>query len=140
MKNLFKLVFSLFGFDHNSNRGSVLIYNSAAYDNGTNYHFSSTNPLAELVIKNSLVVGDKGKIDATDTDISHNTWNLGVDASAEDFTSLNIDQLLAPRKSDGSLPDVDFMLLVSGSDLIDKGIDVGLPFKGSAPDPGTFEY
>ena len=32
------------------------------------------------------------------------------------------------------------MKLVAGSDLIDKGIDVGLPFNGSAPDLGAFEY
>jgi hypothetical protein len=54
--------------------------------------------------------------------------------------SLNIDLLLSPRKADGSLPDVDFMKLVDGSDLIDQGVEVGLPFNGSAPDVGAFEF
>jgi hypothetical protein len=29
---------------------------------------------------------------------------------------------------------------VAGSDLIDKGVDVGLPYTGSAPDLGAFEF
>jgi hypothetical protein len=37
------------------------------------------------------------------------------------------------------LPDVDFLHLASGSDLIDGGVDVGLDFDGSAPDLGAFE-
>jgi hypothetical protein len=48
-------------------------------------------------------------------------------------------QALQPRKADGSLPDVELMHLVDGSDLIDRGEDVGLPFTGSAPDLGAFE-
>ena len=33
----------------------------------------------------------------------------------------------------------DFMKLAEGSELIDAGIDVGLPFLGKAPDLGAFE-
>ena len=47
---------------------------------------------------------------------------------------------LAPRLPDGSLPTLDFMRLVAGSHLINAGVDVGLPFIGSAPDLGAFEY
>jgi len=48
---------------------------------------------------------------------------------------------LAPssRKSDGSLPDIDFMHLASGSELIDTGVDLGLSYWGDAPDLGAFE-
>lgn len=45
---------------------------------------------------------------------------------------------MAPRQADGSLPDNGFARLVQGSDLI-EGADVGLPFKGAAPDLGAFE-
>ncbi|MBN1309005.1 MAG: hypothetical protein JXA18_13865, partial [Chitinispirillaceae bacterium] len=48
--------------------------------------------------------------------------------------------VFGPRKADGSLPDVKFMHLSANSKLIDKGKDVGLPFTGSAPDLGAFEY
>ena len=47
--------------------------------------------------------------------------------------------LKSARKSDGSLPDSDFFKLVSGSDLRNAGIDLGLPYNGSAPDLGPFE-
>jgi hypothetical protein len=33
----------------------------------------------------------------------------------------------------------DFFELVTASDLRDAGIDIGLPFNGSAPDLGPFE-
>lgn len=79
----------------------------------------------------------------------HNTWingnyhrtvaNPDYQLSDDDFISLDIDQLLRRRKSDGSLPDITFMKPAPGSDLIDSGIDVGLPFNGTAPDLGVHE-
>jgi hypothetical protein len=52
---------------------------------------------------------------------------------------MDIDELLKPRKADGSLPDVKYFKLVDDSELIDAGVDVGLPYNGSAPDIGAFE-
>lgn len=46
---------------------------------------------------------------------------------------------VGPRQSDGSLPSIDFLKLASNSHLVDAGVDVGLPFNGSAPDAGWFE-
>jgi len=37
------------------------------------------------------------------------------------------------------LPEIEFMHLANGSDLINAGIDLGFPFLGSAPDLGAFE-
>ena len=48
--------------------------------------------------------------------------------------------LASPRKADGSLPDITAFHLAPGSDLIDAGIDTGLPYYGSSPDLGAFEY
>ena len=53
--------------------------------------------------------------------------------------SLDVSQLLRPRKADGSLPDITFGHLASGSDLIDAGTYVGIPYQGSAPDLGYYE-
>ena len=128
------------GFDHNSNRGTVVLYNCAAYDNGKNYSFSTTNPLEKLVIKNSCSFGAYGSTNATEVDITNNSWQNGIVVSEDDFLSTDYSELLASRKEDGSLPDVNFFHLNSDSDLIDKGIDVGLPYNGSAPDIGVFEY
>ncbi|REE82121.1 uncharacterized protein DUF4990 [Lutibacter oceani] len=128
------------GFDHNSNRGNVTIYNCAAFDNGKNYSFSNTNPLEKLTIKNSNVLGDFGSINATTLDVTNNSWQDGISVTTDDFKSIDYSQLLNARKADGSLPDVTFFNLNAGSDLIDKGIDVGLSFNGSAPDLGAFEF
>ena len=128
------------GFDHNSNRGEVTIFSSSAYDNGRNYSFSNTNPLDKLTIKNSNVLGDVGSLNATSLDVTNNSWMDGIVTTYEDFVSIEYTELTGPRKADGNLPDVSFFHLVFGSDLIDKGVDVGLPFNGSAPDLGVFEF
>ncbi|WMI69070.1 Ig-like domain-containing protein [Mangrovimonas sp. YM274] len=130
------------GFDHNSNRGDIELYNCSAYNNGRNINFSSTNIANFLLIKNSLSFEgiNSDSYSATQTDISNNGWQSGLTTDASDFVSLDIDLLASPRNSDGSLPDIDFLKLSSGSDLIDQGVDVGLPFLGAAPDIGAFEY
>ena len=56
-----------------------------------------------------------------------------------DFVSLDTAGITGPRKPDGSLPDISFMHFAVGSELIDAGTVVGLPFNGSAPDLGAFE-
>ena len=48
--------------------------------------------------------------------------------------------MLGPRQSDGSLPDLDFLKLTENSQMIEKGIDVGLSYTGLAPDLGDYGY
>ena len=43
------------------------------------------------------------------------------------------------RNADGSLPNNNLFRLSSGSNMINKGVNVGLPYLGSAPDLGAFE-
>ena len=76
----------------------------------------------------------------------HNAAEPGTEAagfdglvSAADFVSLDVTQLAAPRGPDGSLPPLTLLHLAAGSDLIDAGADVGLPYAGAAPDLGAFE-
>jgi PEP-CTERM motif len=72
----------------------------------------------------------------------------------EDFKSLErvvnlVDLLKAPRKADGSLPDLgSYLHLAFGSDLVDLGMPISFEFggatyfvahKGAAPDLGAFE-
>jgi len=127
------------GFDHNSNRGNVTIRNCAAHNNGNNINFSTTNIAASLTIKNTISLGNNGTLNATTTDITNNSWQNGLSATTADFTSVDISLLKSKRKSDGSLPDIDYFKLVSGSDLRNAGIDIGQPYNGSAPDLGPFE-
>ena len=42
---------------------------------------------------------------------SGNSWNLGITITDDDFQSLDVSQLAAARKADGSLPDITFMEL-----------------------------
>lgn len=128
------------GFDHNSNRGDIVMYNCGSHDNGRNINFGSGNIANALTIKNSSSVGGGGNsFNATNLDVTNNSWQDRLAASSADYESLNIDLLLSPRQADGSLPDISYMKLVQSSDLIDSGIDVGLDFTGSAPDIGPFE-
>jgi hypothetical protein len=72
---------------------------------------------------------------------SNNIWDLPVTVKASDFVSLDTTGLTAPRIGEnGLLPDMrGFLELAAGSDLIDKGTDVGLPYSGAAPDLGAYE-
>ena len=77
---------------------------------------------------------------------SNNSWDGGVTITLDDFAAVPVNReagitlLMSTRQSDGSLPDLgNYFKLAEGSDLIDKGYDIGLPYSGSAPDLGPFE-
>jgi uncharacterized protein (DUF2141 family) len=131
------------GFDQNHNMGSITVYNSVAWGNLTNFSFNE-DPTdgGTHVLRNNVsfspVTADTALAPTTVHD--HNSWNLAVTADAADFVSLSETLAKAPRQADGSLPDNGFARLVAGSDLIDQGVDVGLPYCGAAPDLGAFEY
>lgn len=129
------------GFDHNSNRGAIEIYNCSSFKNGRNINFGSSNIASSLTIKNTLSFnGDNSdSYKATTTDITNNGWQNGLTTNTDDFVSIDLTLLSSSRDADGNLPNIDFLKLVTGSDLIDAGIDVGLSFNGSAPDIGAFE-
>jgi hypothetical protein len=73
---------------------------------------------------------------------SHNSWDLdpAITLTNAAFQSIDTTGITGPRKADGSLPDVPFMHLAAGSICISKGINVGLPYSGAAPDLGCFPY
>ncbi|HBE40469.1 MAG TPA: hypothetical protein DDW27_04575 [Bacteroidales bacterium] len=70
---------------------------------------------------------------------SHNNWDISVNVTDDDFISLDYTQLYRERKPDGSLPDITFGKLASNSELVDLGMNVGLPYYGSNPDLGWHE-
>lgn len=71
----------------------------------------------------------------------NNSWDNPPDVTITDADFLSVDStgLSGPRQADGSLPNLKFLKLSTGSHLIDAGINVGLPFLGKAPDLGAFE-
>ena len=127
------------GFDHNSNRGTVSIINCSATENGRNLAFAEKNGLEKIVITNTLVLGDLGKYNAEIEEVKNNSWQKDFEITENDFKSVNISELSAPRRKDGSLPDINFMRPKASSKLVDAGIKNGLPFEGKSPDIGALE-
>lgn len=128
------------GFDQNSNIGDIYFYNCTAYGNlGNNYYL--TKELAsgkKAEIKNCVLFNGKNSL-ADFVVQASNSWNAPFTVTASDFVSVDTTGISGPRQPNGSLPNVAFMHLASGSDLINAGTDLGYPFNGSAPDLGAFE-
>jgi len=123
-------------FESSSADNPMNVYNNTAYNNGNlNYTFYDV----AYVLKNNLsYLG--GVYMPSPVQHTFNSWNLAVTVNSADFVTLDFTANTGARKADGSLPDSNFLRLVSGSDLIDKGTNVGIPFSGNAPDLGAYEY
>jgi hypothetical protein len=147
--------------------------------------YNDTYPFRTSVYKNNIAYASRLVQDLVRKNIaildyvypeSHNTWDLydpspgsmppwfvetdTVTVTNADFvltdSTTAITQLTAPRKTDGSLPDITFMHLAEGSDLIDAGTNhledlaaipsfekrfiMPYPYSGTAPDIGFDEY
>lgn len=147
-------------------RTNARYYNNASYQN--NYAYYAVNnpakPFRNSIYKNNIAykstaIGPDKKpqeiaIGSPPYEASNNTWivhdprpgsypfyymNPAISLTDDDFESLDVSQLKRPRKADGSLPDITFLKPKPTSDLIDAGVNVGLPFLGNAPDIGVFE-
>ena len=129
------------GFDQNNNKGSMTLYNCTAFSNGT-YNYSI--PLALVTGKTAKLTNCVGFTGSNNLGAfvvqTTNSWMPPFVVTSADFVSIDPSAAYGPRNADGSLPDITFMHLAAGSDLIDHGTDVNLPYHGSAPDLGYFEY
>ncbi len=134
------------GFDYNDNSLSQTLYNCIAYNNGRNYKFFAVNgnPAVHDIQNCISVVAVNNDILLTSIiDLKINSWNF-IDKNAanileDNFVSINDSVIKGERNADGSIPENDFLKLKPISILMDKGVDVGLPFNGSAPDLGPYE-
>ncbi|MEO7308937.1 MAG: T9SS type A sorting domain-containing protein [Chitinophagaceae bacterium] len=138
------------GFYSNHHPGGSNWFNNSAYFNSVNYNMlnRSADYTADVAgydheMKNNLGYGARSteynNLNAPLCNADTNYFNLPVTVNSSDFLSTDQALLTAPRQADGSLPVVDFMKLVSGSDVIDKGLNIGYAFYGTAPDLGCFE-
>jgi hypothetical protein len=134
-------------------------YNNTAYRNSTNYNMLSQQitkssitgndttldcPGINHVLHNNISFRYSSYTETANMGTSTNTYNSfstgsGVVVDANDFLSTDESLLIAARQSDGSLPNGNFLRVKQGSDLIDKGMDLGFAFYGTAPDLGAFE-
>lgn len=127
---------------------STELYNNTFWRNnitGLNFHWNNQ----VHYFRNNVSFGntDKDVEISTASTKSNNSagtaYNDGgwtTNASTGDFLSTDTTIIRTARQSDGTLPDIDFLKLVSGSDLVNAGIDVGLAYNSTAPDRGAREY
>ncbi len=131
------------GFDQNTvgNTSVMWLYNCMAYANSwQGFYFEYLNGINH-VFRNNLSYNQPSNI-GMGTTHDHNSWDASpsVTITDADFISLDTSQLRGVRSKEGFLPRITFGILVKGSDLIDAGVDIGLPYNGTAPDIGAFEY
>jgi hypothetical protein len=128
------------GFYANHHPGTIHFYNNTAYNNPKNFDLLDDVVAATHVLRNNVVFGTGSAVaNESDDDIASNSWNGAVSLGDDDFLSLEEGEASGPRAMDGSLPSIAFLHLQGGSDCVDAGQDVGLPFSGAAPDLGAFE-
>ena len=131
------------GFYANYHPGGLDFFNNTAFDNPANFDMRPPTGVTNTThtLRNNVAAGTGRTIvslmGGTDT---NNSWTLPVMVGNDDFVNVDKTKAAADRKADGSLPDIGLLQLKAGSDLIDKGTDVGLPFTGSAPDLGAYEF
>ena len=151
------------GFYANHSSGGNTWYDNTSFMNGTQYNMLASpanTPDTTIILTGSLVhimrnnIGYPNKnTNMTGVDTMFNTWDLNITPAAKDFASITDPSVspgtgvgvessgaLGPRAADGSMPAVDFLQLAAGSQMIDQGTDVGLPYVGAAPDLGAYEY
>lgn len=137
------------GFYANHHVGGCEWIHSTAFRNGANFNLLSR--LADNAtdvpgyghfLRNNLSFRgrrDVANLDEAKSDAAYNSFDGTFDVTEADFQSLEEDQLTRPRTEEGALPQMTFLHLVPNSDLVDGGVDLGLPFQGKAPDLGAFE-
>lgn len=135
------------GFYANHHPGGIDWINNTAYDNPRGFDLINdvdpNNWPADHYLRNNISYANNSNLFNADEELiddQFNTWNAGFAASSRDFASFDSSVVDGPRQSDGSLPDIEFMHLAEGSDLIDAGAFVGLEYQGPAPDLGAFEF
>ncbi len=89
----------------------------------------------EVMHNNIAYVGTLvANLNESGTIVSNNSWNSSVTVSSADFQSTDPTQITTARQSDGSLPNITFMRLVSGSDLAGMGC-----FQAASPTSDTYQ-
>jgi Protein of unknown function (DUF1565) len=118
-------------------------FNNTSYANHPDYNMLGVNSSGSAIgignLRNNIAYGGTLTSNMSGTSASFNSWNLSVTMSDSQFQSVSTSGWDVSRNSDGSLPNLPYLHLASNSTLINKGTNVGLPYKGSAPDLGAFE-
>jgi len=141
-----------YGFSNDELNANVKVFNNFAYRNGNligtwggGFKFNDdAAPANEITwhIRNNIAYDNRDDEDIDDaTNVSNNSWDVGG-LTAADFVAGSLADTVSlsdARKSGGWLPDIILGHLINGSNMIDAGQDVGLPYHGADPDVGWWE-
>ena len=132
------------GFYANHHPVSEIFTNNTGYGNRPNFNMlgmdANGGDITVGVYRNNLAVGGTAFSNRNGADDASNSWSIaGITVSDADFQGVSPIGLDAPRQVDGSLPVLANFHLAANSDVIDRGVDVQLPFAGAGPDLGAFE-
>lgn len=129
------------GFNQNDGNVKMTFYNNFAFDND-NIGFDIGQYNLPMIVRNNISYkNSRSGYFSANSKIDHNSWNASTNVTVSDADFVRVDTVgvSGRRQPNGDLPALDFLRLTTGSDLINAGIDVGLPFRGNAPDLGPFE-
>jgi hypothetical protein len=127
------------GYMQNAANVRFNFFNNIAWKNNKGIVFPSYN--LRHVFRNNIVFENEDNWEGnySNSTRDHNSNDPLPVASAAEFISTDTTGISSNRTPGGSLPDISFMKLSQGSCLIDAGIEVGMSFRGKAPDIGAFE-
>jgi len=131
------------GFYANHHPVANDFFNNTSYGNYPDFNMLGIDASGAAVnlgnLRNNIAYTGTLVSDVSGANDAFNSWNLRVVMSDAQFESVSTSGWDAPRLPDGSLPILKSFHLAPRSTLIDKGTNVGLPYKGTAPDLGAFE-
>lgn len=142
------------GFYANHHLGGINWHHNTAYQNPSNYNMLNRKSAAEIVdvpgyghqLYNNVSLSPRSasnhiiNVNTSLCELVSNSFApADLNINVNDFMSVDAKQLMLPRKSDGSLPDITFLKPKAGSKLLNTGTRLGYSFSGPAPDLGCFE-
>jgi hypothetical protein len=131
------------GFYANHHPLALDFFNNTAFGNASDFNMLGIapdgSPLNLGVLRNNVAFSPRATLKIDGVDAVSNAWDLARPLDASEFESVSHQGWDAPRQADGSLPVLPNFRPRAGSVLVDQGADLGLPFKGKAPDLGAFE-
>ncbi len=119
-------------------------FNDTGYANHPDFNMLGISPSGAAIglgtLRNDIAYQGTLLSNMSGTDAAANSWDTsGVVVSDAQFQSVSTTGWNAQRQADGSLPVLPYLHLAANSTLIDRGVNVGLPYHGKAPDLGAFE-
>ena len=131
------------GFYTNHHPVANDFFNNTSYANGIDFNMLGVDTSGAQInlgnLRNNIAYVGTPVLNVSGANDAYNSWNLRVIMADSQFENVSTSGWDAPRQADGSLPKLNNLHLSMRSGFIGKGVDVGLPFKGTAPDLGAFE-